>query len=236
MQGYTALNQTILIFENEDAVRETVASTLKRSGFSVATATDSVQADHTLERIFPCMILLGRMSPGSSALAFAKRLRSRETTSEIPIVMLTTNQDEGDTTPSFEAEVADFVAKPSCGRELVMRVKAALARARSIAHENILEIDVLRLDPLGQRVTAQGEPVELGRLEFRLLYFFMRHPERTFTRSQLLDGVWGRHVYAEIRTVDVHIYQLRKALSRHGIGELIQTVRGIGYRLSGCMF
>ena len=213
-------------------MREAVAFTLKRSGFLVATAVDAMQADKLLKQIYPSMILLGQLPPGASALGFAKRLKSRETTSGVPIVKLTTRLVEDKARRGLAAGIVDYLAKPSCDRDLVVKVKDALASSNSASATIALEINGLHIDPFACRVTVHDRPVELDRPAFRMLYFLMRHPERAFTRSQLLDSVWGSNVYAEIRNVDVHICQLRKALSPHGYDRLIQTVRGRGYRLS----
>jgi two-component system phosphate regulon response regulator PhoB len=193
---------------------------------------DSAQSAHA--RIVdnkPDMLLLDWMMPGTSGIEFARRLRKDEVTADIPIIMLTAKADEDNKIQGLEAGVDDYITKPFSPRELVARLKAVLRRATSKGVEEPVTVDSLTLDPVSHRVTAESRPLELGPTEFRLLQFFMTHPDRAYTRSQLLDMVWGGNVYVEERTVDVHIRRLRKALGeRHDY--LVQTVRGTGYRFS----
>jgi two-component system phosphate regulon response regulator PhoB len=171
------------------------------------------------------------MMPGTSGIEFARRLRKDEVTADIPIIMLTAKADEDNKIQGLEAGVDDYITKPFSPRELVARLKAVLRRATPKGVEEPVTVDSLTLDPVSHRVTAESRPLELGPTEFRLLQFFMTHPDRAYTRSQLLDMVWGGNVYVEERTVDVHIRRLRKALGeRHDY--LVQTVRGTGYRFS----
>jgi two-component system phosphate regulon response regulator PhoB len=193
---------------------------------------DSAQSAHA--RIVdnkPDMLLLDWMMPGTSGIEFARRLRKDEVTADIPIIMLTAKADEDNKIQGLEAGVDDYITKPFSPRELVARLKAVLRRATPKGVEEPVTVDSLTLDPVSHRVTAESRPLELGPTEFRLLQFFMTHPDRAYTRSQLLDMVWGGNVYVEERTVDVHIRRLRKALGeRHDY--LVQTVRGTGYRFS----
>jgi two-component system phosphate regulon response regulator PhoB len=226
------LKQTILLVEDEDAIREMIAGALGRAGFHVIEAADATQAEALLMEQQPVIILLDWMLPGISGIEIARRIRRREATKNIPIIMLTARCDEADRLAGFDAGVDDYVGKPFSVRELVARVKVVLRRAQPAGEESVIEIDGLRLDPISHRVTGHGEAVKIGPTEFRMLEFFMHNQERAFSRGQLLDGVWGSNVYVEERTVDVHVRRLRKALSPHGLDKLIQTVHGTGYRFS----
>jgi two-component system, OmpR family, phosphate regulon response regulator PhoB len=178
------------------------------------------------------MILLDWMLPGQSGIEFARRLKREGITREVPIIMLTAKGEEYDKVRGFESGVDDYVSKPFSTRELVARIRAVMRRAHVHGGREPIDVDGLRLDPASHRVTANDSRVKLGPTEFRLLQFFMSHPERVFDRSQLLDRVWGRNIYIEERTVDVHIRRLRKALSDSGFDRYIQTVHGSGYRFS----
>jgi len=226
------LKQTILLVEDEDAIREMIAGALGRAGFDIIEAADATQAEALLAEQQPAIILLDWMLPGISGIEIARRIRRREATRNIPIIMLTARCDETDRLAGFDAGVDDYVGKPFSVRELVARVKVVLRRAQPAGEESVIEIDGLRLDPISHRVTGRGEAVKIGPTEFRMLQFFMHNQERAFSRGQLLDGVWGSNVYVEERTVDVHVRRLRKALSPHGLDKLIQTVHGTGYRFS----
>lgn len=226
------MKQTILLVEDEDAIREMIAGALGRAGFDIIEAADATQAEALLAEQQPAIILLDWMLPGISGIEIARRIRRREATRNIPIIMLTARCDETDRLAGFDAGVDDYVGKPFSVRELVARVKVVLRRAQPAGEESVIEIDGLRLDPISHRVTGRGEAVKIGPTEFRMLQFFMHNQERAFSRGQLLDGVWGSNVYVEERTVDVHVRRLRKALSPHGLDKLIQTVHGTGYRFS----
>lgn len=223
---------TILLVEDESAIREMVTFALGRAGFSTVTVADAAHAQVAIEQKAPDLILLDWMLPGLSGVDFARRLKKEEASRKIPIIMLTARDEEMDKVRGFELGVDDYVTKPFSPRELVARIKAVLRRAAPEGEEKPIEVEGLWLDPVSHRVTAGGAPVELGPTEFRMLYFFMSHPERVYSRGQLLDKVWGNDVYIEERTVDVHIRRLRKALVTHGHDRLIQTVRGTGYRFS----
>jgi two-component system phosphate regulon response regulator PhoB len=170
--------------------------------------------------------------PGTSGIDLARRLKKGPDTRELPIIMLTARGEEEDRVRGLEGGADDYVTKPFSPRELLARIKAVLRRVAPTATDAVVEARGLRLDPVSHRITADGTTIETGPTEFRLLHFFMAHPERVYSRSQLLDLVWGNNVYVEERTVDVHIRRLRKALEPYGCDNLIQTVRGAGYRLS----
>jgi two-component system phosphate regulon response regulator PhoB len=182
--------------------------------------------------VLPDLVLLDWMLPGMSGIEFAKMLRQVPRTKNIPIIMLTARTEESDKVSGLEVGADDYITKPFSPRELVARIKAVLRRRSPEAADDIVEISGLRLDPVTHRVTVSDNEVILGPTEFRLLYFLMTHSERVHSRSQLLDGVWGDHVFVEDRTVDVHIRRLRKILEPVGKDGLVQTVRGSGYRLS----
>jgi len=226
------LDKSILIVEDEAAIRDMVSLPLENAGFSVLEAGDAAEAERVLGERVPNLILLDWMLPGVSGLELARRLRREDATRGVPIIMLTAKGEEDDKLTGFDAGVDDYLAKPFSIRELIARVKAVLKRAAPKDLEAMLAVDGLRLDPVSHRITIGGEPVKTGPTEFRLLHFFMKHPDRVFTRGQILDQVWGRNVYVEERTVDVHIRRLRKALSPTGYDRLIQTVHGTGYRFS----
>jgi len=209
-----------------------IAASLQRAGFRTLEAADVAQAGKALGAGAPDLILLDWMLPGVSGLEFARRLRREDATREVPVIMLTARGDEGDKLTGFDAGVDDYISKPFSVRELLARVKAVLRRAAPQDEEEALRVDGLELDPVSHRASAGGRALSMGPTEFRLLRFFMSHPERVFTRGQLLDGVWGRNVYVEERTVDVHIRRLRKVLAPHGFDRLVQTVHGTGYRFS----
>ena len=221
----------ILVVEDERAIREMVAFTLKRSGFAVREAEDASAARRIIADNRPDLILLDWMLPDLSGLELARALRRGETTRELPILMLTARAAEDDKVLGLESGADDYLTKPFSARELVARIQALLRRAAGAEGEAIA-LGSLRLDPASHRVSAEGSEVTLGPTEYRLLKFFMSQPERVFSRAQVLDRVWGGNVYIEERTVDVHIRRLRKALAPHGCDAYIQTVRGSGYRFS----
>lgn len=223
---------TILIVEDEPAVREMIVFTLERAGFIIMAAADAHQAQAMMAARAPDLVLLDWMMPGLNGVDFARRLRNADASRRIPVIMLTARGDEMDKVQGFEVGVDDYVTKPFSPRELVARIKAVRRRTAPESQDKPVLVAGLWLDPAGHRVTANGNALELGPTEFRMLHFFMVHPERVYSRGQLLDKVWGTDVYIEERTVDVHIRRLRKALSEYGHDWLIQTVRGTGYRFS----
>ena len=226
------VGRRILLVEDEAAIREMVEHALSRAGFETRTVADAARADREIERSPPDLLLLDWMLPGVSGLELARRLRRNDATRNIPIIMLTAKGEERDRLSGFEAGADDFVVKPFSVKELVARICAVLKRTTPAGDDHPIEVDGLRLDPVSHRITGHGETIRAGPTEFRMLHFFMGNPDRVFTRSQLLDRVWGRDVYIEERTVDVHIRRLRKALAGHGFDRLVQTVHGTGYRFS----
>jgi len=222
----------ILVVEDEGAIREMIAFTLKRADFGVREAADCTAARREVADRVPDLVLLDWMLPDTSGIEFARALRRDDATRETPIVMLTARGDEDDKVRGLDAGIDDYITKPFSSRELIARIRAVLRRTAPGGAEERLEAGDLQLDMASHRVTAGREPVELGPTEFRLLRFFMSHPDRVFSRAQLLDRVWGGNVYVEERTVDVHIRRLRKALTPGGFDRCVQTVRGAGYRFS----
>lgn len=222
----------ILLVEDEPAIQELIAANLTRSGHHVVRSSDAETAQRLLRDALPDLVLLDWMLPGMSGIELARRLRSEERTRTIPIIMLTARGEEQDKVLGLEIGADDYITKPFSPRELVARIKAVLRRRSPQATEDPVEVGGLRLDPATHRVSASDQAINLGPTEFRLLHFLMTHPERVHSRPQLLDQVWGDHVFVEERTVDVHIRRLRSALEASGHHALIQTVRGSGYRLS----
>jgi two-component system phosphate regulon response regulator PhoB len=222
---------TILVIEDEPAIRELLKVNLAEAGYEVHEAADAERAQIELTRELPDLLLLDWMLPGQSGLALARQLRTNTRTRDLPIIMLTARSDEADKVAGLEAWVDDYVTKPFSPRELKARIKSVLRRRAPEAAQEALEVGMLRLDPIAHRVSAGGDNVALGPTEFRLLRFLMARPDRVHSRMQLLDMVWGDHVYIEERTIDVHIRRLRLALEPHGADRMIETVRGSGYRL-----
>ena len=223
--------KTILIVDDEASIREMIAVALEMAGYNCLEASNTQEAYSIIVDESPHMILLDWMLPGTSGIEFARRLKRDERTSETPIIMLTAKGEEDNKILGLEAGADDYITKPFSPRELVARLKAVLRRATPAGIENPIDINGLVLDPSSHRVSANSTPLDIGPTEYRLLQFFMTHQERAYSRTQLLDQVWGGNVYVEERTVDVHIRRLRKALG--GDHEhLIQTVRGTGYRFS----
>lgn len=222
----------MLVVEDETAIRDMIAFALKRAGIAPMLAEDARAAQMAIADRLPDLILLDWMLPGSSGLELARRLRREDLTREIPIIMLTARGEEQDKVTGLETGADDYITKPFSPRELVARIKAVLRRRAPQATEDAVELGGLRLDPATHRVSAGETALSLGPTEFRLLHFLMTHPERVHSRAQLLDQVWGDHVFVEERTVDVHIRRLRCALEPTAHDALIQTVRGSGYRFS----
>jgi two-component system phosphate regulon response regulator PhoB len=223
---------SILVVEDEPAILELLRVNLADAGYEVRAAEDAEAAREALKRALPDLVLLDWMLPGQSGLALAKQLRGDPRTRELPIIMVTARSEEADKVAGLEAWVDDYVTKPFSPRELKARIKSVLRRRAPEAAQETLEAGRLRLDPTTHRVTVGGDEIPLGPTEFRLLRFFMARPERVHSRSQLLDHVWGDHVYIEERTIDVHIRRLRLALAPFGADRMIDTVRGSGYRLT----
>ena len=222
----------ILIVEDEPAIQELIAVNLECAGHHALRAADAEQALAIIRETLPDLVLLDWMLPGQSGLAIARNLRGNARTRGVPIIMLTAKSAESDKILGLEAGADDYVTKPFSPRELLARIKAVLRRRAPQLTEEVVEVKGLRLDPAAHRVSGNGRNLELGPTEFRLLHFFMTHAERVHSRAQLLDQVWGDHVYVEERTVDVHIRRLRQALEASGHDALIETVRGTGYRFA----
>lgn len=226
-------NEQILIVEDEPAIREMVVMTLEMAGFDSLQATDVSEAHQQVVDHRPALILLDWMLPGDkSGIDFCRMLKSDELLAEIPVIMLTAKSEEDSKVHGLDAGADDYMTKPFSTRELISRIKAVLRRSNALSADKNIEIGKLSLDPKSQRVMASGQIIDVGPTEYRLLAFFMSHPERAYTRTQLLDQVWGGNVYIEDRTIDVHIKRLRKLLRPHDCDKLIQTVRGTGYRFS----
>ncbi len=222
----------ILIVDDEQPVREMVAFGLRRAGFEVAEAADCRDARSRISERQPDLILMDWMLPEMSGLEFTRSLKRDDGTGDIPVIMLTARADQDDKIAGLESGADDYVTKPFSARELLARINAVLRRAAPGGNREQVVFEGLVLDLAGHRVIADDVEVELGPTEFKLLRFFMTHPERVYSRAQLLDQVWGANVYVEERTVDVHIRRLRKALTDSGYHRFIQTVRGAGYRFS----
>lgn len=222
----------ILLVEDEPAIQELIAFNLTQAGHHVLRASTAEAAITLVRNALPDLVLLDWMLPGASGIEVAKRLRSDERTRQVPIIMLTARSDEHDKISGLEAGADDYITKPFSPRELLARIKAVLRRRAPQMTDDAVDVLGLRLDPVTHRVSGNGQTVDLGPTEFRLLHFFMTHAERVHSRAQLLDQVWGDHVFVEERTVDVHIRRLRSALELSGHDHLIQTVRGTGYRFS----
>lgn len=223
---------SILIVEDESAIREMVTMALERADFAVKQAASAAEAEQRLADGLPDLIVLDWMMPGVSGIELARRLRRDDYTRQVPIIMLTARGEEDDRVRGLDAGADDYLTKPFSPRELIARIRAVLRRTVPSGEEGVLESGSLRLDLASHRVTAGGEMVDMGPTEFKLLHFFMSHPERVYSRGQLLDMVWGRGAYVEERTVDVHIRRLRKALEASHLDGYVQTVRGTGYRFS----
>jgi two-component system phosphate regulon response regulator PhoB len=222
----------ILVVEDERPIREMIAFGLRRAGFEVREAPDARTGRAEVANRRPDLLLVDWMLPDTSGLEFTRALKRDRETSELPVIMLTARAEEGDKVAGLEGGADDYITKPFSPRELLARINAVLRRSLPAEGAERIEIEGLVLDQSSQRVSSGDRTVALGPTEYRMLAFFMTHPERVYTREQLLDRVWGGNVYVEERTIDVHIRRLRKALEESGHDRLIQTVRGSGYRLS----
>jgi two-component system phosphate regulon response regulator PhoB len=223
---------TILVVEDESAIAELIAINLRHAGFQITLAETAEQATAAVDAVLPDLVLLDWMLPGQSGLALARRWRADARTRELPIIMLTARADESDKVSGLDAGADDYLTKPFSTQELLARIRAVLRRRTPEALDTAVELGWLKLDPGTRRVSAQGIELKLGPTEFRLLHFFMSHPERVHSRAQLLDRVWGDHVFIEERTVDVHVKRLREALQPVHCAHMVETVRGAGYRMT----
>ena len=230
------LRKSVLIVDDEPAIRDMVAFALRQGDYEPVHAGDAREAQVAIVDRVPDLILLDWMLPGTSGLELARRWRREDLTREIPIIMLTARGEENDRVGGLEAGVDDYVVKPFSARELLARIRAVMRRSREDDEHGSVQVGALRIDGAAHRVLAQAgaaaQPVQVGPTEYRMLHFFMTHPNRVYSRTQLLDHVWGGSVYVEERTVDVHIRRLRKTLEPHGLDGMVQTVRGAGYRFS----
>jgi two-component system phosphate regulon response regulator PhoB len=221
----------ILIIEDEIAVREMLTFTLKNSGFKTFEAGDSEAALSILSKYNIDLILLDWMLPGKAGIDISRALRASGETKDLPIIMLTAKSEESDKIMGLESGADDYITKPFSPKELVARIKALLRRASPQEDMEVVNYGFINLNPMTHKVKDNEDNINLGPTEFKLLHFFMTHPERVYSRAQLLDFVWGRNIYVEERTVDVHILRLRKSLNLE-TSKYIQTVRGAGYRFS----
>jgi two-component system phosphate regulon response regulator PhoB len=222
----------VLVVEDESAIAELISINLRHAGYEVTIAATADQAQLAIDSVLPDLIILDWMLPGQSGLALAKRWRGESRTKELPVIMLTARAEEGDKVAGLDAGADDYLTKPFSTHELMARIRAVLRRKAPEALDSAVELGVLRLDPSTRRVGRGDQEVKIGPTEFRLLHFLMTHPERVHSRAQLLDRVWGDHVFIEERTVDVHVKRLREALAPVACSSMIETVRGAGYRLT----
>jgi two-component system phosphate regulon response regulator PhoB len=221
----------ILLIEDEPEIRDMLRFSLTRAGFEVVGVESAEEGLANLDGVLPSLLIVDWMLPGMSGIDFARRVRQDPHTGQLPIIMLTARGEETDKLKSFDSGVDDYVTKPFSPRELIARVRALLRRSGQ-PEDGLLECGPIRMDLNAHHLQIAGASVSIGPTEYRLLETFMAHPERAFDRAQLLDRVWGRSVYIEERTVDVHVLRLRKILKPFGLDNLIQTVRGVGYRFS----
>jgi two-component system phosphate regulon response regulator PhoB len=222
----------ILVVEDESAIAELIAINLRHAGYEVTLAASATQAQVEVDRVLPDLVLLDWMLPGQSGVALSRQWRGSARTKELPIIMLTARAEEGDKVAGLDAGADDYLTKPFSTNELLARMRAVLRRKAPEALDSVVTAGPLSLDPGTRRVTREGTEVKLGPTEFKLLHFLMTHTERVHSRAQLLDRVWGDHVFIEERTIDVHIKRLREALAPVQCDRLIETVRGAGYRLT----
>ena len=220
----------ILIVEDEPAIAELIAVNLQHGGFEAIIAQDSVTAQRELDTALPDAILLDWMLPGQSGLSLARFWRKQERTKSIPIVMLTARGDETDKIAGLDSGADDYITKPFSTQEMLARIRAVLRRRAPEMASDCVSVGELMLDAATHRISFKNQELKLGPTEFKLLHFFMTHTERVHSRSNLLDKVWGDHVFIEERTVDVHVKRLREALGTAGV--MVETVRGAGYRLT----
>lgn len=223
---------TILIVEDDSAIREMLRFVLQQNNFDIVESIDAIEAQNVINRRQPNLILLDWMLPGLSGVDFAKQLKQDNLTRYIPIVMLTARGEEEDMVRGLNSGADDYITKPFSPRELIARLRAVLRRLTPHESDEAVEVDGLRLDPASHRVLIDDQPLVIGPTEFKLLHFLMTHPGRVYSRSQLLDWVWGPTAFVEERTVDVYVRRLRALLTPTGHDKLLHTVRGVGYRFS----
>jgi two-component system phosphate regulon response regulator PhoB len=222
----------ILVVEDEAAIAELISLNLRHAGFEVTIAGDAEQALVAVDGVLPSLVVLDWMLPGQSGHSLARHWRGEPRTRALPIIMLTARAEEADKVSGLDAGADDYLTKPFSANELLARIRALLRRRAPDALDAAVEVGALTINPATRRVTSKGREIRIGATEFKLLHFLMTHPERVHSRTQLLDRVWGDHVFIEERTVDVHVKRLREALSQVGCQHMIETVRGAGYRLT----
>jgi len=223
------MNSAILVVEDEHVTQRLIAVNLERAGHKVRSASSVQEAEIAVREVLPDLVLLDWILPETTGVTFARQLRTDQRTKDIPIIMLTSRMNETDKVTGLEAGADDYITKPFSPRELLARVKAVMRRRAPQLSDNVIDIVGLRIDPAARRISASGREIELGATELRMLHFFMTHTNRVYSRAQLLDEVWGDHVFVEERTVDVHVRRLRQVLAPTGHDRLIETVRGMGY-------
>jgi two-component system phosphate regulon response regulator PhoB len=227
---------SVLVVEDEGAIAELISINLRHAGYEVTVASTAAQAQAEVDRVLPDLVLLDWMLPGQSGVQLARQWRAQARTRELPLIMLTARSEESDKIVGLDAGADDYLTKPFSTKELLARIRSVLRRKAPEALDTVVEVNGLRLDPSTRRVTRRVDDelreVKIGPTEFRLLHFLMTHPERVHSRAQLLDRVWGDHVFIEERTVDVHVKRLREALTPVKCATLVETVRGAGYRLT----
>ena len=223
---------TVLIIEDDKALNEMLRFMLERNGYNTLQAEDTKQADQCIGEKIPDVILLDWMLPGMEGIEYSKKLKSHPVTTDISIIMLSAKGEEEDKVKGLDSGADDYITKPFSTIELLARVRAAIRRTKPQQTGKAIELGNILIDPEGHTLQISGETIEIGLKEFELLYLFMRKPERVYNRSQLLDQIWGKDSYVDERTVDVYIRRLRSTLEQNSCGDLIKTVRGVGYRLS----
>jgi two-component system phosphate regulon response regulator PhoB len=222
----------ILVVEDEPAIAELISLNLRHAGFEVTIAGDAAQAQAVVDGVMPNLVVLDWMLPGQSGQSLARQWRAQARTRELPIIMLTARAEDADKVAGLDAGADDYLTKPFSANELLARIRSVLRRRAPEALDAAVAIGALTINPATRRVTGHDRDVKMGATEFKLLHFLMTHPERVHSRAQLLDRVWGDHVFIEERTVDVHVKRLRESLSAVNCQHMIETVRGAGYRLT----
>ena len=226
------MNPTILVVEDEPAIQDLIQINLEMGGYRVLVKTSAEDALKTVQHELPDLALLDWMLPGMSGIDLTRKLRADSRTKSLPIILLTARGEEEDKLRGLETGADDYMVKPFSLKELEARIKAVLRRRAPELTQDLIEYHGLKLDPSSHKVTGNGQTLSMGPTEFRILHFFMTHMERVYSRTQLLDMVWGDHVFIEERTIDVHIRRLRAALAPSGHDDLVHTVRGSGYRFA----
>ncbi|WP_394753192.1 phosphate regulon transcriptional regulator PhoB [Crenothrix sp.] len=222
----------ILVVEDEEAIRDMLIMVLEQAGFATMAAESAIEAQSALDQTFPDLILLDWMLPVTSGVEWVRRLKKEAIYQDIPVILLTARGEEEDKVKGLEVGADDYVTKPFSPKELIARIRAVLRRAGKISATDTVSVGDLQLDMGQHRFSIGNRQVDISPTEFRMVQFFMTHPDKVFSRSQLLDQIWGRSVFIEERTIDVHIRRLRKILDEYERGDLLQTVRGFGYKFS----